>query len=138
MKILFLVHDCLTVPLGVSYLSALSRDMGHCVKALSLTSGSIEREIGEFLPDIIGFGSTTGFHRHYLKLVKPIREALGIPVIMGGAHPTFFPEVMEENEWLDFAMRGEADHAFPLFLNALEGKIHFEDVGNLIFEKMEA
>ncbi|MCK5132221.1 MAG: cobalamin-dependent protein [Candidatus Sabulitectum sp.] len=135
MKVLFLVHDCLTVPLGVSYLAALSRDKGHCVKALSLTGGSIEQEIGEFDPDVIGFGSTTGFHRQYLKLVKPIRETLGIPVIMGGAHPTFFPEVMDENPWLDFAMRGEADHSFPLFLDALEGKMLLEDVGNLIYRK---
>ena len=73
MKILFLVHDCITVPLGVSYLAALAREKGHRVKALSLTGRSIEQTICEYQPDIIAFGSTTGFHRHYLKLVKPIR-----------------------------------------------------------------
>jgi len=135
MKILFLIHDSLTVPLGISYLATLSSEMGHRVKALSLTRGNIERKIREFQPDIIGFGSTTGFHRQYLEIVKPIRERLGIPVIMGGAHPTFFPEVMEENPWLDFAMRGEAEHAFPMFLDAFEGKIPLEDVGNLIFRR---
>lgn len=135
MKILFLVHDCITVPLGVSYLASISRNMGHNVKALSLTGKNIHRDVFEYLPDVIAFGSTTGFHRHYLKLIKPIREALEIPVIMGGAHPTFFPEVMKENKWLDFAMRGEADHSFPMFLNAIEGKISFEEVGNLIFRK---
>lgn len=135
MKILFLVHDCITVPLGVSYLAALAKEKGHLVKALSLTGRGIEREISEYQPDVIGFGSTTGFHRHYLELVKPIREKLNIPVIMGGSHPTFFPEVMEENKWLDYAMRGEADHAFPMFLDALDGSIPFESVGNLIYRK---
>ncbi len=135
MRILFLVHDSLTVPLGISYLSALSREKGHSVMALSFTGGSLESRLGAFKPDIIGFGSTTGFHRQYLDLVKPVRKALGIPVIMGGAHPTFFPEVMEENPWLDFAMRGEAEYAFPMFLRALQGEIPFEEVGNLIFRK---
>ena len=135
MKILFLVHDCITVPLGVSYLAAISKNKGHNVKALSLTSDTVIRDISDYLPDIIAFGTTTGFHRQYLKLVQPIRETLDIPVIMGGAHPTFFPEVMEENPWLDYAMRGEADHSFPMFLDALEGKLPFKDVGNLLYRK---
>ncbi len=40
---------------------------------------------------------------------------------------------MELNPWLDFAMRGEADLAFPQFLEALAGKISFSEVGNLIY-----
>lgn len=133
MKILFLVHDGLTVPLGISYLVAIAEGFGHTVKAASLDQRGLSEETEEFSPDLIAFGSTTGFHRKYLDLVKPLKTALNAPVIMGGAHPTFFPEVLYENPWLDFAMRGEADLAFPRFLNALESNTPFSDVGNLIY-----
>lgn len=132
MKVLFLVHDGLTVPLGISYLASITEGLGHHVMAAALNDGDLSRRADDFQPDLIAFGATTGFHRKYLELVEPFRKRMGIPAIMGGAHPTFFPEVMELNPWLDFAMRGEADLAFPQFLEALAGKIDFSEVGNLI------
>ena len=39
---------------------------------------------------------------------------------MGGAHPALFPEVFENNPWIDYAMRGEADMAFLQFLPPLD------------------
>jgi len=133
MKILFLVHDGLTVPLGISYLAAIAEMSGHAIMAGALNDKDLLLRASEFEPELIAFGSTTGFHRKYLELVKPLRDCLGVPAIMGGAHPTFFPEVMDENPWLDFAMRGEADLAFPLFLEALSGELPFSEVGNLVY-----
>lgn len=135
MKILFLVHDGLTVPLGISYLAAISEDLGHTLMAATLKDADQARSIREFNPDLIAFGSTTGFHRKYLDTVEPLRRRLGVPAIMGGAHPSFFPEVLDGNPWLDFAMRGEAERAFPMFLQALEAEIPFSEVGNLIYRE---
>lgn len=135
MKILFLVHDGLTVPLGISYLAAIAEGSGHSIMAGALNDGDLYSRAAEFNPDLIAFGSTTGFHRKYLELVKPLRQKLKVPAIMGGAHPTFFPEVMEENPWLDFTMRGEADLSFPLFLKALDGEIPLAEVGNLMYRE---
>lgn len=133
MKILFLVHDGLTVPLGISYLAAIAENLGHIIMAGALNDNDLFSRTAGFNPDLIAFGSTTGFHRKYLELVKPLKQSLGAPAIMGGAHPTFFPEVMDENPWLEFAMRGEADLTFPIFLRALSGEIPFSEVGNLIY-----
>jgi len=135
MKILFLVHDGLTVPLGISYLAAISEALNHQVKTLALNDRDVVPQAEAYAPDLIAFGSTTGFHRKYLELVRPLREKLDTPVIIGGSHPTFFPEVMDENPWLDYAMRGEADTAFPLFLKAFEGEIQFSEAGNLIYRE---
>ena len=97
MKVLFLVHDGLTVPLGISYLASIAEGLGHHVMAAALNDGDLSRRADDFQPDLIAFGATTGFHRKYLELVEPFREKMGIPAIMGGAHPTFFPEVMDMN-----------------------------------------
>lgn len=135
MRILFIVHDGLTMPLGISYLAAIADEAGHQVHAIALNERHLTDRAESFSPDLIAFGSTTGFHRKYLEMVKPLRRELDVPVIMGASHPTFFPEVIEENPWLDFAMRGEADVAFPQFLQALEGTIPFHRVGNLLYRE---
>jgi anaerobic magnesium-protoporphyrin IX monomethyl ester cyclase len=135
MRILFLVHDGLTVPLGVSYLASIAQGLGHTVEASALNNSDLNRMAEDFHPDLIAFGSTTGFHRKYLKQVEPVRMRLGVPAVMGGAHPTYFPEVLCENPWLDYAVRGEAELAFPMLLQALQGEIPFSSVGNLIYRE---
>ena len=41
----------------------------------------------------------------------------GVPVVLGGAHPTALPD--EALEHADWVIRGEAEHALPALLDAL-------------------
>ena len=135
MKVLFLVHDPITIPLGIGYLASIAIDLGHEINALSLNMKDLTDSVRKIAPDILAFGTTTGFHRKYSEVVKSLKEATGVLTIMGGAHPTFFPEVLSENSWLDYAMRGEAETAFPQFLEALEGRRSIGEVGNLLYRE---
>ncbi|MCK4506614.1 MAG: B12-binding domain-containing radical SAM protein [Candidatus Aegiribacteria sp.] len=135
MKVLFLVHDPITMPLGIGYLASIVSELGHEISALSLNMKDITGKVLKEAPDILAFGTTTGFHRKYCEVVKRLKEATGVLTIMGGAHPTFFPEVLFENPWLDYAMRGEAETAFPQFLEALEGRRSIREVGNLLYRE---
>jgi len=45
-------------------------------------------------------------------------KALGIPVIMGGAHPTFLPD--ESLKYADFVIRGEGEHSLVELLEYME------------------
>lgn len=137
MKVLFLVHDNITIPLGIGYIASIVSELGHETSTLSLNMKALADCVRDEAPDILAFGTTTGFHRKYSEVAKRLKEATGVLTIMGGAHPTFFPEVMEENPWLDYAMRGEAETAFPQFLEALEGRRPIEEVGNLIYRENE-
>ncbi len=123
----------MTVPLGVSYISTVSKLAGHVVTAAALNESDLLETVREFAPDIVAFGCTTGFHRKYLEAVDKIRKDFDVITVMGGAHPTFFPETLEENDQLDFVVRGEAEEAFLQLLEALEGKRSLESVGNLRF-----
>ena len=135
MKVFFLVHDLITVPLGVSYISSVVRERGHDVSAGVLNQRDLIERAEAFGPDVVAFGCTTGFHSKYLEAVSAIRESLDTAVVMGGAHPTFFPEVLEDNDCLDFAVRGEAESAFPQLLEALEGRRELQEVGNIRYRK---
>jgi radical SAM superfamily enzyme YgiQ (UPF0313 family) len=133
LKILLLTHDLITVPLGISYISSISKLAGHEVTATALNTGDLLEKVNEFAPDVVAFGCTTGFHRKYLEAAAKIKSKFDIITVMGGAHPTFFPEVLEESEQLDFVIRGEAEEAFPQLLEALESKRSLDSVGNLRF-----
>lgn len=135
MRVLFLVHDAITVPLGVSYLSSVLGSAGHHVSALALGERSLRDKAREQAPDLIAFGCTTGFHRKYLQVVDSLKETTGAPVLMGGAHPTFFPEVISREPCLDFAIRGEAEEAMPQLIQALEGRRKLSEVGNLVYRE---
>lgn len=121
------------MPLGISYISSISKLAGHEVTATALNAGDLLEKVNEFAPDVVAFGCTTGFHRKYLEAAAEIKSKFDIITVMGGAHPTFFPEVLEESEQLDFVIRGEAEEAFPQLLEALEGKRSLDSVGNLRF-----
>jgi radical SAM superfamily enzyme YgiQ (UPF0313 family) len=138
LRILFLVHDVITVPLGISYLASISERAGHEVFALALRDPALVSRARDIAPDILAFGCTTGYHRTYLEVVGELRESIGVPVVMGGAHATFFPEELEKNPFVDFLVRGEADEAFPQLLEALEGRRGMEAVGNLRYRSGDA
>jgi radical SAM superfamily enzyme YgiQ (UPF0313 family) len=121
MNVLFVVHDCLTMPLGIGYLAAVAKQAGHTVRLGVLLHDDIVSIARSFSADIVGFTATTGFHRKYLELARALKrsdpERL---VVMGGPHPTFFPEVLEENDSVDAICRGEGEEAFVEFLDALD------------------
>ena len=81
----------MTVPLGVSYISTVSKLAGHSVTAAALNESDLLETVMEFAPDIVAFGCTTGFHRKYLEAVDKIRKDIDVITVMGGGSPDFLP-----------------------------------------------
>lgn len=64
--------------------------------------------------DIIGFSvRASAFHRMAKYLTERVRVALGKPILWGGMHPTFMPDLCIEIA--DFIAVGEVDHAVVEF-----------------------
>ncbi len=101
--------------------------------AAALNEQDLLGTVAEFVPDVVAFGCTTGFHRKYIEVLERIKSESDVVSVMGGAHPTFFPEILEETPDLDYVIIGEAEEAFLQLLEAIEGKRNFESVGNLRF-----
>lgn len=131
MKVLFVVHDCLTMPLGIGYLGAVAKKAGHEVRLGALLHGDVVGLAKDFGADLVGFTATTGFHKKYLTLAKELKRVLPeILVVMGGAHPTFFPEDLESSPSLDAICVGEGEEALVEFLDALEHDRDHTSVAN--------
>jgi radical SAM superfamily enzyme YgiQ (UPF0313 family) len=113
---------CAEEPLayGLMVLTASLRQHGHRV---SLVQGnrvaSILAAPETKAADVLALSATTGLHRVYLRWVHALRARFPDKVIvMGGPHPTFFPQVIEQAP-LDGVCVGEGEESFPEFLDLL-------------------
>lgn len=132
MRVLFLIHDVITIPLGITYIASILRERGHESGALTIRDPELDNRVNDWGPDVIAFGCTTGFHRQYFTVARHLKDQHpDIPFIAGGAHATFFPEDFDDKPFIDFVIRGEADEAVPQFAEALEGARPFSSAGNL-------
>jgi len=118
--------------LGIEYLSAVVKQAGHRT-ALAYDPGifgtednvfhiqalqkvfsrrrevlaSIERE----KPDLVAFSVYTSTYHWACGVARDIKDKLNIPVVFGGIHATLVPEEIMKNDFVDFVVAGEGEHA---------------------------
>jgi anaerobic magnesium-protoporphyrin IX monomethyl ester cyclase len=82
------------------------------------SEGFVE-EVLQCKPDIIAFSTMTPGIEFALKYMGIFKERSNAMIIMGGPHPTFYPEIIEEKN-IDAICIGEGDQAILDFANAFE------------------
>ena len=118
-------------PIGLCMISAAAKAAGHETFLCELNSKNAFNAAAELRPDIIAYSSSTGELKHYLKLNKEIKIRFpGVFTIMGGPHPTFFPDVVSEGG-LDAICIGEGERAFVALLKALETGAPIDSIPNI-------
>jgi anaerobic magnesium-protoporphyrin IX monomethyl ester cyclase len=92
-----------------------------------LADGLILSRIREIGPDWVGISSLfTAYFSSVAKLAGLIKDRLGLPVFIGGHHPTVFPEEsLRRAPAIDRALQGPAETCLPLFLSGLKPEIAF-------------
>lgn len=128
--------------LGLGYLASIARDLGHEVEIADFIKDEIPP--GDFRDwvkgrkyDLIGFQMMTydlSNVRSYLEILQAMDPR---PVtLIGGSHPSGDPQgVLIQLPQADYAMRGEAETAFPKFLDLLAGRRSEADVPNLVYRE---
>jgi radical SAM superfamily enzyme YgiQ (UPF0313 family) len=87
--------------------------------------------IDAFSPDVVGLGvrnvddMMTESPRVYVediadRFVAPIRESTRAPLVLGGSGYSLFPRALLERFGADYGVVGEAEHALPALLEAIE------------------
>lgn len=115
-------------PLGLGYLAAVLEKAGHSVGILDLcANGSDYKQALRFLlkerPDIVGISATTPNIEQAYILAKNIKESLGVPIVMGGPHATFYPdEIFRDSKDIDIIVLGEGENAIIGLVDALQEK----------------
>lgn len=120
------------VQLGTSYIAAAVKSAGY---TCNLIVANLEKNYLESIklhkPDVVGFSCTTGSHLWALGSASEIKKVLpDVTVIMGGPHPTYYPEVIEESG-IDIICRGEGEIAIVELLNRLQSQQEITNINNL-------
>lgn len=66
------------------------------------------------------------------KAIKDIYPDIMIAV--GGLHPTYFDEYIMQTNSVDFVLRGDGEKSLPLLMQAIKGKVKFNDVPGLTWK----
>ncbi len=120
MKILFIFKsENFLVPIGLCAISAIARRDGHEVYLSETNAEDPLERVAKLKPDVVAYSSSTGEAKHYIWLNQKIKERFpDVFTIMGGPHPTFYPDMIHETT-LDAICIGEGEEAFADVLHSL-------------------
>lgn len=117
--------------LGPMYIAAALRQAGHeCRLAFGRTLTDVAGPLEAFRPDLVGFSVMSGSHRWAASLARDIKTTYGVQTILGGAHATFFPEVLE-HDGIDMVLRGEGEDAAVELMEAIDRRRPLSTIANI-------
>lgn len=104
-------------PLGLGYLAALLEARGHQARLYDFTLRKnkdysvLAEEVLRPGPGVVGVTVTTNTHTSSLKLVLAIKRIdSSARIVVGGPHPSLFPEEMVKEPGIDFVVFGEGEY----------------------------
>ncbi|HUW13051.1 MAG TPA: radical SAM protein [Anaerolineae bacterium] len=112
-------------PLGLAYLAAVAEQEGHDVRVHDFglrPDRPLEAELADvlaFRPDLVGFTSMTTSQHSVEQAAAPLKEELGVPLVIGGPHATVMPERTLSDPNFDFLVYAEGEETWRELLAAL-------------------
>ncbi len=133
-RVLF-VQDVLYESFGPLVLSAVLKRRGHdCdlkVLAADRRSGVLEA-IDSFRPQVLAFSISSFGYRWAVDLAREVKERSDVLTVVGGPHPTYFPEVVRE-AGIDLGCRGEGELALADLADAVDAGRDPREIPNLTY-----
>ncbi|NMC96311.1 MAG: radical SAM protein [Deltaproteobacteria bacterium] len=144
--------------LAVSILSAIAKRAGHTVKLMhtpTLFKDGLTREfkrlarifsneklifkqLTAYQPDLIAFSVVTFDYQramHYAEICRKLCPKAKI--VFGGIHVSCVPEVVIENDFVDYAVIGEGEEAFPEIIKHIEAGCPPEPIVNTWYKSKD-
>jgi len=117
--------------LGSVLLATILKELGHEVKVYVEEIHRVDRaEL--YSADLVGISTITSTAPRAYEIADDLHER-GVPVVMGGAHPTFLPD--EALAHADYVVRGEGEESLVELLDAIDGKRPFSSVDGLSYRE---
>lgn len=108
--------------LGIECLSALLKKEGFDTGLFIYDNNALDLlEYIKARPNIflLGFQIFSYQHNWAVELMKKLKSEIKIPIVIGGGHPTFFPEESIKMEGVDYSVRGEGEYPLLNLCRAL-------------------
>ncbi|UCD83324.1 MAG: B12-binding domain-containing radical SAM protein [Deltaproteobacteria bacterium] len=120
-----------TENLGPAWISAVLKSKGHTSEFFFEQRGW-RKDLKKYGPDLIAFSCTTGIHSWARETARQLKKEGfdRVPVLMGGSHPTFYPEIIYD-EGIDIICRGEGEGAVLELVETLADRGDTAKIENL-------
>lgn len=119
---------------SISYMSAMAKERGHNVDICILDNNDIFDKVNNFKPKIIAYSANILGYDAMVDINEELKKSYNFISIMGGAQPTFRPDLFLESG-MDVFCIGEGELAFEEFLERIENNEPYDDVLNMITKK---
>jgi len=116
--------------LGSLLLGTILQQQGIEVKVVIEEIANPDYRRLDFQPDLVCISSISSTAPRAYELADFYRQQ-GLPVVLGGAHPSFLP--LEGLEHADYVVCGEGDEALPELVNALQNGGNLAGIHNLCY-----
>jgi anaerobic magnesium-protoporphyrin IX monomethyl ester cyclase len=139
MDVLFVQDNGYVESLGICEISTFLKCSGFSVGLMLLSHEKTAIEqIRHLSPKIVAISCMTGYHKNLLSFMDELKHNInGIFTIMGGAHPTFYPEVLENCNCLDAICIGEGELAMVELTEAICSGKEYININNLHIKRDE-
>lgn len=134
MKFLFLAWKHPVEPLGLLYISGILKKYNHETKIAVIGQDNLDNVVSEFKPDVVAGSVMTGGQTEFMKIINSLKKNNNFLSLMGGSHPTFHPQALEE-DGLDIVAQGECEEAIADLANNLEKNKDITKIKNLWVKK---
>lgn len=129
-NLLFIIYEIDFIDnFGIAILSAVAKQAGWNTHLTIFDRNKINDVFKNIKPQIVCYSSMSSDSGVYLKINKYLKSRYEFISIMGGPHPTFFPEVIQE-DGLDFICIGEGELAFQEFLDNYKNGRSLDNIQN--------
>ncbi len=108
----------------------------HSYRHFGYSLDHIALAVKKHQPFLVGISSLfTAYHDTAMALAAAVRHRNPDAVIvMGGHHPTVFPEQVIASPDVDYVLRGEGEHTLPLLCRALLEHTSVEEIPGIAFQ----
>ncbi len=130
MKVLFVYLNLETAnlkhfPVGIGTLSAYIKQFGHSTECLYINDTVMQDDdilsfVGNYDPDLIAFSVVTHQWIYVQEYAALIKTKFQVPIICGGAHPTFNPEDVISDPNINLLCIGEGEYPLADLLERME------------------
>jgi radical SAM superfamily enzyme YgiQ (UPF0313 family) len=127
-------------PIGLCYLKAVARADGHDARIFHqadrdrISDQLIVDRVVRFAPDLVGFSSMTENLGAALRILDALRARHSAPVVFGGIHASFSPE-LAGRDGIDYVVMGEGEKTFAELIRVAAGEHEPEQVAGLAYMK---
>jgi len=129
-----------SAPLGVGYIAAVLEKAGFDVSFIDLAAEQITdiptilKEVKGCNPDLVGISFLTLVANQAFELIRLIKKGLGVPIILGGPHPTYFPEdTLQRAPEADVIVLGEGEPVVVEVARALFSNKPLDNIGGVCY-----